>query len=292
MNDSRAIELAGDQFNRISRKQLGALGFGRSSIKHQLRTGHLVVVEDGVYAIPPVLDDSWGRWMGATLTAPRTRLSMESAACARGWLEFERPWVTVTRPGSGGPQFHGGLLVFRSRCIEPDEVNGVPTITAPMLLLDLAAHASDTAFARAVRNALRKDTSLIEMGDKLGEYRGRRAVRRLGRALASYAGIPIERARSGAEIRAMQLIRDAGIELPKLNVNVAGEEADLTWAKHRLIIEIDGEPWHLDKGADARKEAAWEGSGYTVRRIPSDDVYENPAQLLALSPSNVAQGSL
>ncbi len=68
--------------------------------------------------------------------------------------------------------------------------------------------------------------------------------------------------------------------MPSLNVDVAGEEADLSWPAWRLIVEIDGDPFHLDKGADARKEKAWRDAGWVVRRLPSDDVYERPWRLL------------
>jgi hypothetical protein len=40
----------------------------------------------------------------------------------------------------------------------------------------------------------------------------------------------------------------------------------------------------MDVGEDARKQATWEHSGWTVRRIDIDDVYELPHLLLALAP--------
>jgi very-short-patch-repair endonuclease len=104
--------------------------------------------------------------------------------------------------------------------------------------------------------------------------------------MAKYRGLPIERARSGAEVRALEILRDAGIELPRLNVDVAGEEADLSWSQRRLIIEIDGGPWHLDVGADARKEAAWQGAGWKVVRIDAGDVYNQPRRLIEVAPAS------
>jgi very-short-patch-repair endonuclease len=65
---------------------------------------------------------------------------------------------------------------------------------------------------------------------------------------------------------------------------VAGEEADLSWPRQRLVVEIDGGPFHLDRGEDARKQRIWEHAGWTVRRLPSDDVYEAPDRLLRLAP--------
>ena len=86
-------------------------------------------------------------------------------------------------------------------------------------------------------------------------------------------------------MRALEVLREAGRPLPGLNVRIAGEEADLSWSQMRLIIEIDGGPFHLDVGEDARKQARWETAGWTVRRLPSDDVYDHPERLLLLAPT-------
>ena len=82
----------------------------------------------------------------------------------------------------------------------------------------------------------------------------------------------------------MELLRDAGVTLPRLNARVNGEEADLSWSAERRILEIDGGPFHLDVGEDARKQRRWEAAGWTVLRIPADDVYERPLKLLSLAP--------
>jgi very-short-patch-repair endonuclease len=82
----------------------------------------------------------------------------------------------------------------------------------------------------------------------------------------------------------MEVLRVANRPLPRLNVRIAGEEADLNWPGKRLILEIDGGPFHLDVGEDARKQSTWEMAGWTVRRISADDVYENPELLLAIAP--------
>ena len=280
--------MASRQFNRVARRQLLALGIGEQSIAYRVSTGELVAVEEGVYAVAPVLEhDEWGRWMAATLTSPGTVLSHTSAAAASGFWSLPRPVETVTRPGRGGPRRHGGVLVHRSSCLEGETtlLHGIAITTAPRTLLDLAPGASDRALARALREAVRLDlTSLHAVGDALGRHRGRRGARRLAATVARYMGLPLERARSGAEVRAMETLRAAGRPLPKLNAKIAGEEADLSWSGPRLIIEIDGGPFHLDVGEDARKQAAWERAGWTVRRVSSDDVYERPSVLLELAP--------
>ena len=172
---------------------------------------------------------------------------------------------------------------------ERDALQGIPITSVVRTLIDLASVTSDRATARALREAVRLElTSLAAVADGLGRHPRRKGTRRLGLALARYADLPLERARSGSEVHALEILRDARFELPLLNVRIAGEEADLSWRRLRLIIEIDGGPFHLDKGEDARKAAGWRAAGWTVRRIPSDDVDAGPAALIRLvTPENV-----
>jgi very-short-patch-repair endonuclease len=286
MRDVRIAELAGRQFNRISRVQLEALGISKEAIAHRVASGRLVITEEGVLAMAPVREDEpWGRWMGATLTQPGSVLSRLSAAVAWGALSREGSLTTITRPGNGGPRRHGGVHVHRSMALEGDraELKGIPITSIARTLLDITGDVSDRALARAVREAVRLDLiSLYELADALGRYRGRRGSRRLAATVARYSGLPIERARSGAEVRALEVLRAAGHDGVLLNRVLNGEEADLVLPERRLVVEVDGGPFHLDKGEDARKAAAWSEAGWTVRRISSHDVYNRPGVLLAL----------
>lgn len=153
MSDVRLIDLAARQYNRISRAQMHALGFSDRVIQHRLESGRLVRLEEGVFAIAPLLDDERGRWMGATLTAPDTHLSHESASAAYGCWTLPRRFETVTRPGSGGPCRHGGLLVYRSETLDGDVglLGPIPITSPERTLLDLAAKVSQKALARALR---------------------------------------------------------------------------------------------------------------------------------------------
>ena len=288
MRDAQLAQLAGRQFNRVSRSQLAELGFTDNAVRHRVAAGRLVIVEQGVFAIAPVLaHDDWGLWMGATLTCTGSALSHASAICAYGLSSLQRYLEAVTRPGTGGPRRHGGLLVYRSSTLpgETTTLEGIPITTVPRTLLDQAARTSERALARYVREAVRLEwISLRALGDALGAFRGRRGAGRLAAAVSRYAGLPLDRARSGAEIRAMEVLREAGRQLPRLNVRIAGEEADLSWPRQRRIVEIDGGPFHLDRGEDARKQGVWEAAGWIVDRLDSDSVYERPELLLKVAP--------
>jgi Protein of unknown function (DUF559) len=289
MVDVRVAELAAQQHNRFSRSQLATLGIGPDEIRHRLDAGRWVAVHEAVFAIAPVLDDERGRWMAATLTEAGSVLSHASAGAAWGWWDRPREFEIVTRPGSGGPRRLDGVLVHRSLTLGDDvaEVHGIRATAVPRTLLDLTPHVGSRLLARCVREAIRlRTTSAADVIDALaGRHRGRRGSRRLALTVARYTGLPVERARSGAEVVALELLRDAGRPMPELNRRVAGEEADLSWSSLRLIIEIDGGPFHLDAGEDARKTATWERAGWTVKRVPSDLVYKRPEQLLAIAPN-------
>jgi predicted transcriptional regulator of viral defense system len=293
MRDEEAVALAAAQFNRVSRAQLLGLGITDRGIRHRLRAGRLVATEEGVYAFTPLLDDPWGRWMGATLTDEDTFIALVSACVAYGWLEREPPLVQVMRPGNGGPRPHGGVLVTR----RPDlpgtvgSLRGVPITSPERTLLDVVPLLGRKALARALRQAVRREhTTLHALTDFLLAHPRRRGVRRLRRAVSLHAGLPLERARSGAEVRALLVLRDGAHEVPLLNHKVAGLEGDLVWVRHRLIAEIDGGPFHQDRGEDARREAEWGAAGWDVRRISSGDVYERPWRLLALVPETRLRG--
>ena len=287
MRDARLVSVAARQANRISRAQLELLGYSPDAIQHRLDRGRLSIVEQGVYGVAPVLDDDQGRLMTAVLTHPDSYLSHLSGVAAYGAWTLPRTFETITRPGSGGPRRHGGVLVFRSETLAGETTSlGPLSVTTPeRTLLDLATSVSDRALARAFREIVRLGHTSSELVvDYLHARPGRRGRQRLLRTASAYAGLPLARARSGAEVRAMILLRDAGCEVPDLNRKVAGLEADLVWRRHRLIVEIDGGPFHLDVGEDARKADIWRAAGWRVERLPSDAVYDAPHLLLALAP--------
>jgi hypothetical protein len=187
-----------------------------------------------------------------------------------------------------------GVLAYRSTTVaaESTELNGIPITSVERTLLDLARYASDAALARGVREACRELTTLSALARFTLERSNRRGARRLLGVLKNYSGLPISKARSGAEVRALELLRAANRPMPNLNLKIVGEEADLSWPSIKVIVEIDGEPFHQDVGEDARKEAAWRGAGWAVRRIPSDDVYDRPQRLLSICPTTVPHEGL
>ena len=223
------------------------IGFTDKRIAWEVESARFVALHEGVFAIAPVFEhDRLTRWRAATLTAPETFLALASAGAAHGLRPFDASFEMVVRPGSGGPLLYDGLRVSRSETLAGNTtvLDGIPITTVERTIIDLSAWLDPRSLRRMVREALRlEQTTIPGLVQSLLDHKGRRGTRAIQLALASYSGLPIERCRSASEVQALIVLRDAGVELPKVNVKVAGEEADLVWRKWRLIIEIDGGPF-------------------------------------------------
>ena len=151
-------------------------------------------------------------------------------------------------------------------------------------MIDLAVHVTDKKVGRMFRESIRlKLTTVPKLAGVLARHRGQPGTRLLTDLTTRYGHIPYERTRSDAEGRGLEVLEDHGVELPAVNVKIGGEEADFVYFRDKRIIEIDGPQFHLFADEDARKQAIWEAHGFTVDRIGSDPVYNDPTQLVALA---------
>lgn len=293
--DVRAIrelsELAARQADVVARWQLLGLGWSARQVERWVTRNGWSALHDGVYALTRAPLTRRQLWFGATLTTPATALCGGSGGACVGFYSFAPGYETVVRPGSGGPTRHDGLLVYRSLVLagEVTRWDGILVTTAERTMIDIAAGCrADRAVARMFREALRlKATSVRRVERALDRHRGRRGTRVLRELVGRYGDIPYERARSDAEARGLELLHDANIAPPLLNIRVAGEEADLVWLPEKLIVEIDGPQFHRFPEEDARKQAKWEKAGFTVCRIPSGEIYDRPDVLTAVASRRV-----
>lgn len=230
------------------------------------------------------------RAWAAVLTEPGTLLSHISMGRLSGFDDWRTDVTTVTRRGNGGTQRYGDLLVHRSSSLRAHEIgalDGLPCLSPARTVLDLVAQRREGPARRVVRNALRIEAVTgMDLRLAVAHGRGRRGVARLRSYVNDYAHLPLHRTKSDAEALALAILDGAKIPIPMVNVAVYGEEADLAWWDARWIIELDGGQWHHPV-EDARKQAVWEHAGFTVHRLPTDDVYFRPQRLLALTPPNV-----
>jgi hypothetical protein len=275
-------KLAAEQVEVVARWQLLRAGWSRHRVDHHARRGGWQRIHSGVYVLSHAAPTRMQLWWAAALTTADTVLSHGSGAACWGFHHFVKPFEVVTRPGDGGPRRQGGLMVFRSRCLagETTQHMGIPITTPERTLVDICGGMSPKRAGRCLREALRlRTTTTAEVLRCVERHGGRPSV--IASLASRYATLPYGRTRSDAEARALELLHDAGAELPAVNVRIGGEEADLAWLGRRLIVEIDGPQYHQFRDEDARKTAVWQARGFDVRRVPSGIVYDDPDAFVA-----------
>jgi very-short-patch-repair endonuclease len=276
--DREIADLAARQHGVVARWQLA---LGDDAVQYRVRIGQLHRVHRGVYAVGHPRLTQRGRWMAAVLAyGPAALLSHRTAAMLHGllWPRAATPHVTVPARGLVS---RGGIVVHPvERLTEAEQatVDGIPATSVARTLLDLA-RSRDPLLRYAVEEALQNEVLEFDAIDALA---GRRGIRRLNAAVAAYRPTP-GWTRSRLERRFFQLMREAGLPLPAVNLTVAGYQVDMLWREQRLIVEVDGPP---HEGAAARqrdpeRDARLQIAGYRVYRVTDKALVNDPATVVA-----------
>jgi very-short-patch-repair endonuclease len=258
----------------VSIAQLRDAGLGRGAVAHRVRRGLLHPQHRGVYAYGTGVLRPLGREAAAVLAVPRAVLSDGSAAAAWGVLPFD----------PGGPvhvianrcRSREGIVVHHAQALLPGDVRvhrGLPLTSPARTVLDLAPGLSDSALERLLAEVLTLDP-------QAGADLGRRGTKRIQRLL----GHGPRRTRSQNERRLLEVIRQAGLPVPRTNTEVHGFEVDAYWPEHRLVVEVDDFFTHGDRRSfvkDRRRDAALHTRGVTTLRITSTDLDGPPARVAA-----------
>jgi very-short-patch-repair endonuclease len=270
-------QLAARQHGVVAVWQLRRAGLSKDAVRHQ--TAGMRSLHDGVFLTGEAPVTRVQRWWAATLTAPGSVLSFASAGAAWEMRAWDGGFEVVTREGSGGPRRHGGLLVCLSVSIPTTTLHGFAITTPERTVCDLWPRlAGERAQRRLLREALRlQRCTVATLRAHLDAASGRHRPATLARLPARYERLQLHRCRSDAEAYAVELLDDARVAPPNVNRRVGGEEADLSWPQHRLIVEIDGAAFHDDKAEDARKTHVWRAAGWHVQRVDSDTVFDAPS---------------
>jgi hypothetical protein len=281
--DSHLQQLAARQRDVVAAWQLRQVGWNWNRLRHHAHSRGWRRIHSGVYLLSQAVPTQIQLWWAAALSSPDSTLSHGSGGACFGFYDFRKEFEVVTRPGQGGRRRQGGLLVFRSKRLEGEVTRrmGIPITTPERVLVDIVPGLTEEKAGRCFREAIRlKTTTAARVLACVRRHGDAPAV--LARLATRYASLPYGRTRSNPEALALELLHDAGIEPPEVNVRIAGEEADLVWASRRVIVEIDGPQYHRIRDEDARKERLWRQAGYTVRRAPSGLVYDAPVAFVAL----------
>lgn len=287
-------ELARQQHGIVARGQLLEAGVTADRIDRKLKRGRLHAMHRGVYRVGPV-EVPGAREMAAVLACgPSSFLSHGSAATL--WELAPRgkaaaiPEVIDRRASHRRP----GVRVHHIRTLQDDEVtqlDRIPITTPARTLLDLCGSVPPRTLERAMAEAFaRKLATPARLSDLLERHavKGKRILRAL-----LEDGSPA-RSRSEAEERFLGMVREAQLDAPEVNVDVAGYEVDFFWRREGLVVEVDGRAFHTARRAfemDRRRDADLAAQGLRVMRVTWRQLVNEPSAVLvrlarALAPAS------
>lgn len=276
--------LAARQWGVVARGQLLDAGLSRKVVATRVRSGRLLRLHRGVYAVGHARLRREGRWLAAVLAVgPGAVLSHRDAAGLHGLrpVNHVRTDVTTTRQ----PRAVEGIAIHRTTVLEAQDtttVSGIPVTTIARTLLDLAGVVPSDHLASAIKEAERRnvlDVTAIQAA--MARTRGRTGGghRALREAIKEHAALGLSASDSALEDAFLRLTKRAGLPSPAINVYVEGFKIDAVWRDQRVAVELDGWAWHHTRDAferDRERDARLTANGWRVVRFTHHQVTRRP----------------
>jgi very-short-patch-repair endonuclease len=288
--DWRLAALAERQYGVVARRQLVAIGIRDKMVLDRVRSGRLVRLHRGVYAVGHRQLRREGHWLAAVLAAgPSAVLSHRDAAALHTLLSpgsHRRVEVTTT----GRARSSDRTRVYRTTILDAEDVTshlGIAVTSVARTLVDLAGTVPPDRLRKAINEAER--LSLFDAGAlerTLTRTAGRRGSshRAVQQALAEIRAHGIQLTRSELEDRFVSLVARHSLPPPTMNAVIAGMEIDAVWHEQPLAVELDGYDYHRTRRAfqqDRDRANDLTQAGYVVLRFTHADVAGRPRHVAA-----------
>jgi hypothetical protein len=280
----RDVELArqaGRQSALITRDQLVELTFSRTQITWRVSNERLYLVHHNVYSVvhPRLLSDRAHLLAALLSMGPMAFLSHRTAAALYRLRPLNLRCIELTVPGTGGRK-RPGLTIHRTTAPpHPSEVRTdieLRVSSVPRLLVELAARETADDLSRLItvavqKRLLRPDTASgrADLEAALARHVHHPGIARLHVALATYRRTESHRSQLELAFDAF-LAEHPEIPDPQRNIYIDGWEIDRCWPEHRLVVELDGRPYHVaaqDMERDRIKDAALQRLGHIPLRF-------------------------
>jgi putative AbiEi antitoxin of type IV toxin-antitoxin system len=270
--------LAARSHGVVTRAQLLAAEITRAEIKWRLRTGALLREHPGVYRVGHRAPSVEARYLAAVWACGEAAvLSGRAAAHLWGLIKGAAPPPEVTAPSEHRID---GVTTHRARSIERSTHRGIPITTVPRTLVDLAAHLSLDALARACHEAgVKHDTTPAQVEAVLAARPRIKGAKKLREILRGDVQVTL----SELERQFLARLKEADLPRPVTNRRAHGRRVDCRWPEHRLTVELDSYRYHHSRHAweqDRSREREARVRGDEFRRYTYGDVVESPRLML------------
>jgi hypothetical protein len=265
--DGRCALLAAEQWSVLDTTDLRRCGLSANQVAWRVANGRQFPKYRGICSVIPNLTLE-GEFLAAVKACgPGAVLSHFSAAVLHGWFEWDRRFPEVT---AANPRGHAGILAHRSQSIERVVRAGIPVTPAARTLIDISARMPYIGLRRGVNEALNRGQ--IKPSELVTTHH--RGAAKLRRILATAAPT-----RNEYEDLVLEIIHQAGLPAPAVNVRRGRYIPDFRWPAERVILEADSRRYHghlLARADDARRQAFLEAQGELVLRTTWVEIVTRP----------------
>jgi hypothetical protein len=239
--------IAAGQYGRITIGQLTVAGVDQDRVKRWVGDGRLRREHVGVYTLGHPDRSARGVYMSAVLAAGGGAvLSHRAAAYLLTLLRGAPPPPEVSVPTTAG-RTRPGVVIHRVKSLPSLDVStfdGIPIITVPRTLLDLAPSTAPEQLARLGHEAWIHHRTTPELIEACVARNPRKpGAAKLRRALSADVTL------SELETRFLKLLRAHGLATPRTNIDHHGDKVDCHWPRHGLTIELLSYRWHASRHA-------------------------------------------
>lgn len=269
----------------VCRTQLLDAGVPRTTIGDRVRSGRLIRLHRGVYAVGHARLRREGRWLAAVLAVGRGAVLSHRDAAGLHDLRPANHTLTDVTTTANRPD-EPGIRVHRTRVLDARDIttiNGIPVTTVARTLVDLAGlRLPHDHLTRAIKEAERRGAfDLHALEAAMARTRGRRGPghRAMRQAVMERRSLEATFTRSPLEDAFLRLLRDQGLPSPATNAQVEGFEVDAVWRAQRVAVELDGWQDHGARRAfeeDRTRDATLTAAGWRVVRFTHRQVTRRP----------------
>ncbi|HWE08630.1 MAG TPA: hypothetical protein VG325_04715 [Solirubrobacteraceae bacterium] len=258
----------------MERRQLHKLGISDKQITTGEKNGNLHRLYPGVWAVGHRSVSPLGNLIGALLSCGgESFLSHRTAAALHGLRQINVRAIDVTVVGRNAPRRDGLTLHCTARKPAGGEIRTRGLLrfsSVPRMLIELAASERVPELERLITQAVRRrllDPDAVERA--LQRHARRPGVGALKQALGRYRPQPDRKSELERAFDAW-LPQHPEIPEPLRNVHIDGWEVDCWWPEQKVVLELDGRPYHVavtDMERDRIKDTKLQRNGIKPMRV-------------------------
>jgi hypothetical protein len=283
--DRIALETARSQHGAISSSQAWRAGISPTMAKRRLGDGRWFAASPGIYVVGGA-PDTWRQrlWVALLEAGDGAFVSHRSSSALRTVPGFAPGIVEVSKPRALDHTIHHGVL-HESGLILPGHlttVDGIPCSSLARTMFELAAVIRGDRLIRAVDNAMaHRGLTSQQLQDIVRDMAKRgRTGSAIMRKISEARGADYVPPESGLEAELIDLLVGAGLPEPERQLSLGDEDSfigrvDLGYRRYKLLLEVDGGPWHTSVSArahDRERRNRLTALGFRILNFDEEDI--------------------